>query len=318
MRLVFLTALSAAAAAPPPVAAGDLLALWDCADYSSGRQAFDYGNASNSALAVGVRGSGNLVLDIVGPSNDTGTGVHAWGLYTPLRPNQQWVFDGPDSQLRSAWGKCLGVVGAAPFAGAPLVLVDCAAGARFTFVNATGVFSTPDGAGGRLCVAAGSSASCAVPPFSGYAYCNVSLGPAVRAADLAARLAVPDWASLLQNANVGVPRLGIPSITYNEALHGVVYGCGPPHTDPATGYTSSGCATSFPHATLMGGAFNRSLWRAVATVISDEGRALHNTNGYALITWAPDINPCVTWDVRAGAGMAGACGRQNAAAHAAR
>ena len=51
------------------------------------------------------------------------------------------------------------------------------------------------------------------------------------------------------------------------------------------------CPTSFPHATLMGGSFNRSLWRAVASAISDEGRALHQTNGYALITWAPDINP---------------------------
>jgi len=123
------------------------------------------------------------------------------------------------------------------------------------------------------------------------AYCDADLAPAERAADLAQRLSLYDWQSLLQNGNVGVPRFGIPPVAFNEALHGVVFGCGPTHTDNATGYTSSGCPTSFPHATLMGGAFNRSLWRSVASAISDEGRALHNSNGYALLAWAPDINP---------------------------
>jgi beta-glucosidase-like glycosyl hydrolase len=68
-------------------------------------------------------------------------------------------------------------------------------------------------------------------------------------------------------------------------------GCGPNYTDPLTGYTSTGCPTSFPHATLMGSAFNRTLWHAVASVIGTEGRALHNIASYGLITWAPDINP---------------------------
>lgn len=72
---------------------------------------------------------------------------------------------------------------------------------------------------------------------------------------------------------------------------GVVYGCGPAYTNNATGYTSTGCPTSFPHATLLGSTFNRSLWHSISSTISDEGRALHNSNGYALITWAPDINP---------------------------
>lgn len=43
-----------------------------------------------------------------------------------------------------------------------------------------------------------------------------------------------------------------------------------------TGYTSTGCPTSFPHALLMSASFNRSLWTAVGTAISTEDRALHN------------------------------------------
>ncbi len=56
-------------------------------------------------------------------------------------------------------------------------------------------------------------------------------------------------------------------------------------------YTNTGCPTSFPHATALGATFNRSLWHTVASLISDEGRAFHNTQGYGILTWAPDINP---------------------------
>ena len=303
-----LLASSAAAAAraplawtPPPVAVDDKLVLWTCDGGASGRQQWDVGNSSSSATAISVRG-GSLVWDIIGPSNNTGTGIHAWGYYSDGRPNQQWLtsFGGGAQQpstIRSPWGRCLGVEGPAYF-GAPVVLVGCDAGTAglFSFDNATGVISLPAApdanvSGGVLCVDAGSVANCSTAPFSSYAYCDADLAPEERAADLAQRLSLYDWQSLLQNSNVGVPRFGIPPVAFNEALHGIVFGCGPAHTDNATGYTSSGCPTSFPHATLMGGAFNRSLWRSVASTISDEGRALHNSNGYALVTWAPDINP---------------------------
>ena len=42
---------------------------------------------------------------------------------------------------------------------------------------------------------------------------------------------------------------------------------------------------------MLGASFNRTLWRAVASTISTEGRSLHNSGIYGLITWAPDINP---------------------------
>lgn len=88
---------------------------------------------------------------------------------------------------------------------------------------------------------------------------------------VARRLTVAELAQFLSNENAGVPRLGVPKLSYGEALHGYVHGC---ISNPAPGTT--GCPTSFPHALLMGGAFNRSLWRAVAGIISTEGRAVFN------------------------------------------
>lgn len=297
LALAALAAAPALAWTPPPVAVDDKLVLWTCDVGASGRQQWDVGNSSSSPTAVSVRG-GSLVWDIVGPSNNTGTGIHAWGYYPDNRPNQQWLTSfagGAASTIRSPWGRCLGVEGPAYF-GSAVVLVDCDAPQLFSFDNATGVLSmqaAPDAnvSGGVLCVDAGSVANCSTAPFSAYAYCNADLAPSVRAADLAQRLTLYDWQSLLQNSNDGLPRFGVPPVAFNEALHGIVFGCGPTATDNATGYTSSGCPTSFPHALLMGGAFNRSLWHSVASAISDEGRALHNSNGYALVTWAPDINP---------------------------
>ena len=99
---------------------------------------------------------------------------------------------------------------------------------------------------------------------------------------VAGRLTVPELAQFLSNQNAGVPRLGVPRLGYGEALHGYVSNCIP---NPAPGTT--GCPTSFPHALLMSGAFNRSLWRAVAGIISTEGRAIFNavnrtSRGYIL------------------------------------
>ena len=54
--------------------------------------------------------------------------------------------------------------------------------------------------------------------------------------------------------------------------------------NPAPGTT--GCPTSFPHALLMGGSFNRSLWHAIATVISTEGRAIFNAVNRSSREWS--------------------------------
>ena len=42
-------------------------------------------------------------------------------------------------------------------------------------------------------------------------------------------------------------------IAFSECLHGPLTGCGAPYADNATGYTSTGCPTSFPHLLLQVG-----------------------------------------------------------------
>ena len=147
-----------------------------------------------------------------------------------------------------------------------------------------------------VCLAAGSSvAGCADAPFSARLYCDPDAYTTDRVADLVPRLEAYEWAQLLFNKDlIGAPRLGVPRIWFGESLHGTVSGCGAPFTDPATGFTSTGCPTSFPHALALGATLNRSLWTAVAGAISTENRGLHNqgaTNA-ASIFWAPSANAC--------------------------
>lgn len=63
-------------------------------------------------------------------------------------------------------------------------------------------------------------------------------------------------------------------VLYVSATLSIALSCGETFTDPVTGYTNSGCATSFPHATVLGASFNRTLWRTVGNAIGNEGRAL--------------------------------------------
>lgn len=216
--------IAAVAAQSPQV--GDHIQLWECG--ASGRQSFDLGNSSNPNLLnhLIIRGQEGdnppYVWDISGPSNNTGTQVHVWGAYSkPVHTNQLWSIDSTTNLIRSLYnGMCLGVVGA--IAGADLLLTQCDASnplQQFVYSAATGVF-TFNGANPPLCVDAGSKANCTLPPYNSYAYCNSSLPPTTRAADLASRLTVTDFAMLLPNSNPGVPRFGIPPIDYNEALHG--------------------------------------------------------------------------------------------------
>ena len=155
-------------------------------------------------------------------------------------------------------------VGAPPLPGVPLLVVLCNAtdsSQLFDYNASSGAFSLASEPG--FCVDAGSlPPNCSAPPFSSYTYCNSSAAPADRAADLVSRLTVIDMAYVLEQTNPGIPRLGIPHVQYNEALHGVVYGCGPAFYNATTGYNSTGCPTSFPHGTLLGSTFNRSLWCA--------------------------------------------------------
>ena len=74
----------------------------------------------------------------------------------------------------------------------------------------------------------------------------------------------------------GVPRLGIPPITYNEAMHGIAALC----------LQNGSCPTIFPNQISQTASFNRTLWRDVATVLGREGRALKNAGLDAANFWA--------------------------------
>ena len=73
-------------------------------------------------------------------------------------------------------------------------------------------------------------------------------------------------------------------------MHGIVANCGATAKNQQDGSNSTGCATSFPHALLLGSSFNRTLWSKVGETISTEGRALNNQGVAGLAFWAPDIN----------------------------
>jgi len=263
--------------------------LWACGAGAAGSQAWGV-NTTGAAARVTLDGS-PYVWDLTGPSNKSGTTVH---LFTPYATaSQMWSYDIQRQQLRSAFAPNMCATVAAPVAGFGLTITSCAGGAgsslqAFAYDSASHQLTLASDP--TLCVDAGTVAHCTDAPYSGYAYCNTSLTPAERAADAASRLVIDEMAQLLANGNPGVPRLGLGRIGYGEALHGYLRDCLPAG---AAAPGTTGCPTSFPHAMVLGGTFNRSLWGLVATAISDEGRAYFNTVNRSshLMTWAPDINP---------------------------
>ncbi len=105
-----------------------------------------------------------------------------------------------------------------------------------------------------------------------------------RVQDLINRLTLEEKAMQMVHNSPAVERLGIPEYNWwNEALHGI---------------GRSGVATVFPQAIGMGATFDEELIKEVASAISDEARATHNTaveNGYrrqysGLTFWTPNIN----------------------------
>ena len=286
-------------AAFPPSAT--LLQVWPCTN-GSDRQAWSTttGPSPNALVRLGGAGGvplSGLVLNTLGYDNSTGGILNVWTDAPPTPWGQQWQYDAAAGYLRSLTnGLCAGTVNASsgqPLpAGTQVVQVPCAAvpAARWAYDAQSGQFAWQGGAG--LCLDAGTAASCADAPLSGLPYCDPALDAATRVADLVARLQPVEAAALLSVSANGVPRLGVPPLRFGEALHGVLSGCGAPHTDPATGYTSTGCPTSFPTGLALGATFNRSAFAAVGRAIGTEARALFNQGGIAQsVLFAPDINP---------------------------
>ena len=131
-------------------------------------------------------------------------------------------------------------------------------------------------------------------------FCDRKLSPARRAVDLVGRLSLvektggvlsnymsdtstSDGASIDRNLRqtVGVMRLCIPPMLYNEAMYGIFALC----------LSNGSCSTIFPNQITQSAAFNRTLWKAVASALGHEGRALANAGLDASNYFAPDVNP---------------------------
>eukprot|EP00041_Stephanoeca_diplocostata_P034273 m.1156162 g.1156162 ORF g.1156162 m.1156162 type:complete len:985 (+) comp24492_c0_seq2:78-3032(+) len=158
----------------------------------------------------------------------------------------------------------------------------------------------------NLCLSASahlhSMKTCENRPWNTSKFCDKSLSPANRAQLLVSETNLTEQIENLAVGMPGYPRLGIHAPTFGEALHGVCTKCHQPYTNNLTGYTSTGCATSFPHALSMASTFNRTLWTAVGNVIGREGRAMHNQDrSVAVAFFAPNIN--LYRDPRWGRGM---------------
>ena len=117
-----------------------------------------------------------------------------------------------------------------------------------------------------------------------YPFRDTTLSIDERVEDLINRLTLEEKAMQMVHNSPAVERLGIPEYNWwNEALHGI---------------GRSGVATVFPQAIGMGATFDENLIKKVASTISDEARAIHNTavkNDYrqqysGLTFWTPNIN----------------------------
>jgi hypothetical protein len=203
-------------------------------------------------------------------------------------------------------GKCIDVAGYNKSPGAKLHLWACTPLSPLPFppgpssTNQQWIW-TPDGAVHSLmnnfCLSARNQSNipktCELPPWNTSKFCDTSLSPEQRAAALVAETNLTEHIENLVVGGPGFPEHGVPSPRFGEALHGVCGSCGKTFTsNSSTGgeYTSTGCATSFPHATAMASTFNRSLWHAMGDVIGREGRAMHNQHISGSTFFAPNIN----------------------------
>jgi beta-glucosidase len=116
-------------------------------------------------------------------------------------------------------------------------------------------------------------------------YKNTNLSFEKRALDLVSRMTLEEKVSQLVHDAKAIERLNIPDYNWmNECLHGVA--------------VMEGYATVFPQSIGMAASFNTELMYKVASIISDEARAMHHNGirnaeeGYVcgLDFWSPDIN----------------------------
>ncbi|NML67220.1 glycosyl hydrolase [Hymenobacter sp. RP-2-7] len=122
-------------------------------------------------------------------------------------------------------------------------------------------------------------------PVAEYPFQNPDLPTDQRVDDLVGRLTLPEKVSQMLNASPAIDRLGIPAYNWwNEALHGVA--------------RTSLKTTVFPQAIGMAATFDEPAMLRMATITSDEARAVHQEfvrrgeRGIyqGLTFWTPNIN----------------------------
>ena len=115
-------------------------------------------------------------------------------------------------------------------------------------------------------------------------YLNTAYSFEERAADLVSRLTLEEKESLLGNNMPAIPRLGIkPLNVWSEALHGILTSA-----NPSAGLDAP---TSFPNSVALGSAWDPYLIQREAAAISDEARAINNTDTKGLTYWSPVVEP---------------------------
>lgn len=276
--------------------------VWTCE--GSSNQAWDLSPIDGGVLQIVQRGS-------LSPDKGETLVLHPMdAAYIEVQWNQTedgvgvgWRFDtaaaGSSAFMWNATGTTLCLTPFGPQLGSLLWLQPCASppspNQQWSYNAGTGAIASAAQPG--LCLDARTTINCSSPALSGYLYCNSGAATDDRVADLVARLDAYDLGMLLSSYGAGVPRLGVPETasTFAEALHGVWAGGGAKFTDPATGYTSSGNPTSFPHLLALSSSLNRSLWAAVADVVGTEAVGLSNqdlpgTTITARLFYSPDVN----------------------------
>ena len=145
----------------------------------------------------------------------------------------------------------------------------------------------PGGECGPVCTDGCDDAECKDLPF-----CNTKLSWNERAKDLISRVS-SQKPNLMMSTAINPPNcLGFSKswMFFGEAQHGLARNCNDPNDPAQVGI----CATSFPSLVGIGATYNRTLWRAMGTAISDEARAWYNVagnrNNVPLTMWAPNIN----------------------------
>jgi hypothetical protein len=121
-------------------------------------------------------------------------------------------------------------------------------------------------------------------PSHGLPFCDRSLPPARRAADLVSRLTLAEKVSQLGDEAPGVPRLGVPLYKWwSEGLHGLSY-----WGDGGMGFnvTVHG-VTSFPQVLLTAATFDEGLWYRIGQV------RIYATSNPAIRLLKPNTYTCI-------------------------